>query len=116
VRKYLVVRPSQERAQAIFASAIEVIDDFVDSSLPVRLIGINAELMKQYVRFQADCVLGDMGYLPAYRVDNPFPFMDKLTLNEVAKVNFFERTATQYQNVTVAGATRLALDTTPIDV
>jgi ribonucleoside-diphosphate reductase beta chain len=110
IRVYLIVRPSQERVEAIFASAVELVDYFVEEALPVRLIGMNVELMKQYVRFQADCVLRDMGYLPMYRVGNPFSFMDKLTLNEVAKTNFFEKRVTQYQGITKTGATRLKID------
>jgi ribonucleotide reductase beta subunit family protein with ferritin-like domain len=115
VRSYLLARPSPARVHAIFRSIVEVIDAFVDASLPVRLAGMNADLMKQYVRFQADCVIADMGFVPLSNVANPFPFMTKLVLNEVAKTNFFEHTPTQYQNVTTAGAVRLALDTSPVD-
>lgn len=115
VRVYLLVRPCQARVEAILASLVEILDDFVEEALPVRLIGMNADLMRQYIRFQADCVLIDMGYTPLYRADNPFAFMDKLTLNEVAKTNFFEHRATQYQNITSAGAVCLALDTTPLE-
>jgi len=114
VRKYLISRPSDERAHAIFADLVAVLDEFVDESLPVRLIGMNAELMKQYIRYQADSVLLDMGYPALYREANPFPFMDKNALNKVAKVNFFEHRATQYQNVIREGASRLALDTSEV--
>ena len=115
VRRYLRARPPQARAEEIFASVVAVLDDFVTESLPVRLIGMNAGLMRQYVRFQADCVLLEMGYEPAFRVENPFKFMDKLTLNEVAKVNFFEARPTQYQNVSRAGQAKLAIDDTPVE-
>lgn len=115
VRRYLRAKPPQKRAEAIFSSVVEVLDAFVTESLPVRLIGMNDELMKQYVRFQADCVLIDMDYAPLYRVENPFKFMDKMTLNEVAKVNFFENRPTQYQNVTRAGQAKLALDESPVE-
>jgi ribonucleotide reductase beta subunit family protein with ferritin-like domain len=115
VRRYLRAKPTQKRAEAIFSSVVEVLDAFVTESLPVRLIGMNAELMKQYVRFQADCVLIDMDYAPLYRVENPFKFMDKLTLNEVAKVNFFENRVTQYQNVSKPGQSKLAIDDTPVE-
>lgn len=115
VRHYLRARPSQGEAEAIFGGVVSVIDDFVTESLPVRLIGMNASLMKQYVRFQADCVLLDMGYAPVHRVENPFKFMDKLTLNEVAKVNFFEARGTQYQNVSKPGAAKLALDDSAVE-
>jgi ribonucleotide reductase beta subunit family protein with ferritin-like domain len=114
-RRYLRAKPAQKRAEAIFGSVVEVLDAFVTESLPVRLIGMNAELMKQYVRFQADCVLIDMDYAPLYRVENPFKFMDKMTLNEVAKVNFFEHRPTQYQNPTKPGQSKLAIDDSPVE-
>lgn len=110
IRKYLRMKPAQARAWDIFNQVVELLDEFVTESLPVRLIGMNDVLMKQYVRFQADCILIDMGYIPIYRVSNPFKFMDKLTLNEVAKVNFFEHRVTQYQNVSQTGQAKLAID------
>jgi ribonucleotide reductase beta subunit family protein with ferritin-like domain len=115
IRNYLIHRPSQERAEAIIVGAIEAVDDFVDDALQVRLIGMNDELMKQYVRFQADCVMIDMGYAPIYRVENPFPFMDKLTLNGIAKTNFFEKRPSQYQSLTRTGASKFAMDTSDVD-
>jgi ribonucleotide reductase beta subunit family protein with ferritin-like domain len=115
VRRYLTSKPPQGRAAEIFESVVALLDDFVEESLPVRLIGMNAVLMKQYVRFQADCVLIDMGYSPIFRVENPFRFMDKLSLNEVAKVNFFESRPTQYQNVSKPGQTRLAIDDSAVE-
>lgn len=115
VRKYLTERPSEGRAHAIFAEAIAILDEFVELALPVRLIGINAPLMKEYVRFQSDCVLREMGYRAAYAVDNPFPFMDKLALNGVAKTNFFEHRALQYQNPIRPGVTSFTVDDSPVD-
>lgn len=115
VRKYLARRPDYRRVREIFASGMENVDLLVSESLPVRLIGMNAELMKEHVRHQADRVLVEMGYAPMYNTPTPFAFMDALSLNEVAKVNFFEARPSQYQNVTAAGAARLALDDTPVD-
>lgn len=115
VRKYLINRPTPERAEEILRGAVAMVDEFVRESLPVRLIGMNDDLMMQYVRYQADSVMVDMGYPPIWRVKNPFNFMDKLTLNEVAKTNFFEHRPTQYQNVTKAGASKFAFDDTPLD-
>jgi ribonucleoside-diphosphate reductase beta chain len=115
VRRYLVSKPAQARAEEIFGEVVAVLDDFVTESLPVRLIGMNAELMKQYVRYRADRVLADMGYAPAHRVENPFKFMEKMALNEVAKTNFFEARGSQYQNVSRPGQSRLALDDTPVE-
>jgi ribonucleoside-diphosphate reductase subunit M2 len=115
VRNHLRVKPTQGRAEEIFAGAVEVLDEFITESLPVRLIGMDADRMGQYVRFQVDRVLVGMGYAAMYRVENPFKFMDKLTLNEVSKVNFFEARATQYQNVSQPGQAKFGLDDTPVE-
>lgn len=116
VRKYLRARPPQERAYAIFRSVLDVIDSFVRESLPVRLIGMNDVLMCQYVRFQADFVLAEMGYAKMTGATNPFPFMDKLALNPVSKHNFFESRPTQYQNVTKVELTSFRIDDTPVEL
>jgi ribonucleotide reductase beta subunit family protein with ferritin-like domain len=116
VREYVLRRPTQERTETILSGAIEVVDKFVKESLPVRLIGMNAELMCQYVRYQADCVLYEMGYKMAYLVSNPFPFMDAMVLNEVSKVNFFEYRSTQYQTPASEKLSQLVLDDTPITI
>lgn len=118
VRRYLRPehRAPQATAESIFGGLVEILDEFVSTALPVDLIGINSRLMRQYVRFQADCVLIDMGYTPMFRCVNPFPFMDKLSLNEVSKTNFFEHTGAQYQSVTNSEWSRLAFDATPDDM
>jgi ribonucleotide reductase beta subunit family protein with ferritin-like domain len=116
VRKYLWTKPSEQVAHGIFHELVSaIIDPFVRESLPVQLLGINADLMMQYVRYQADCVTADMGYAPLYRVENPFSFMHKLALNDVSKGNFFEKRVTAYQNVTKSGAGALELDTSSAD-
>jgi ribonucleotide reductase beta subunit family protein with ferritin-like domain len=56
-----------------------------------------------------------MGYLPLYRVKNPFPFMDKLTLNGVNKTNFFEWRLTEYQEPVKRELVALGIDDTPIE-
>lgn len=110
IKKYLKNKPSQKRVEEIFAGVISVLDTFVESSLPVSMMGMNGALMKEYVRFQADCVITDMGYNAFTGCKNPFRYMDKLTMNEVAKGNFFEVTITQYQNIVKDGASKLKID------
>jgi len=115
IRKYLKVKPKQFLAHRIFRDLAEnIIDPFVRESLPVRMIGMDALLMTQYVRFRVDKVLGYMEYAPLYRATNPFRFMDKLELNEVNKTNFFEGTPSEYQNPIGRGASDLLIDDTPI--
>lgn len=97
VRRYLASPPLSARAHEIFAGVVAVLDEFVAESIPVALLGMNADLMRQYVRFQADFVLGLMGYPPAWGAENPFPFMEKFCLNATVKTNFFERQPAAYQ-------------------
>lgn len=116
VRKYLKSRPPQDLVHRIFRDLVEnVSDPFVREALPVRMIGMDADLMSQYVRFRADKVLGYMDYAPIYRVANPFRFMDKLELNEINKTNFFEATPSEYQNPIERGASDLLIDDSPIN-
>jgi ribonucleoside-diphosphate reductase subunit M2 len=115
VRRYLRVRPPQKLVESIFRGAVDLVHRLAADSLRARLIGINADLLQQYIAFQADCVLAELGYAPMYGVANPLSFMDKLSLNGVAKTNFFESRGSQYQNVTRVGASRFLLDKTPID-
>jgi len=115
IRVYLALLAEAEVVHEMVAGLIELLDAFIGEALPVRLIGMNDGLMRQYVRFQADCILYEMGYPRAYHVENPFRFMENLLLNEVSKPNFYEKPNTQYSSVIQAGASRLALDETPVD-
>ena len=63
-------------------------------SLPVALIGMNAELMGNYVRFVGDRLLNALGYEKIYRCQNPFDFMDMISLQ--GKTNFFEKRVSDY--------------------
>lgn len=109
----LIVRAPRSKAHEIAAEAVAVASMFVDEALPKPLHNMTAALMKQYIQFQADCVLAEMRYKTLFRVKNPFPFMDKLSLNEIAKANFFERGVSQYQGPT-EGATVVAVDNSEI--
>lgn len=114
IRRRLKGAPDRARTWAIFESVVEVLDDFVTESLPVGLIGMNATLMRQYVRCRADRVLADMGCAPRWEAPNPFDFMEKEALNATCKANFFECSNGSYQEPG-AGASVLALDDTPVD-
>ena len=111
VRRHLTeaARPAAARVAEIFGEAVAVLDEFVAEALPVALIGMNAALMAQYVRYQADHVMGAMGYPAVFGAPNPFPFMDKLAMNDVCKTNFFEHRSSQYQAPVSRNASALAL-------
>lgn len=81
--------------QAIIKEAVEIERKFITESLPVSLIGMNSELMSQYIEYTADRVAQTFGYKQIYKVENPFDFMRLIELEN--KTNFFEKRVTEYQ-------------------
>jgi ribonucleoside-diphosphate reductase subunit M2 len=90
------------RVQQIISEAVEIEIEFVTSSLPVRLIGMNADLMKLYIQFVADRLLVALGVEKVYNAVNPFDFMDMISLQ--GKTNFFEKRVGDYQKAGVMDA------------
>jgi ribonucleoside-diphosphate reductase beta chain len=87
--------------QEIIASAVALEHEFVRDSLPVKLIGMNADLMCQYIEFVADRLLVALGVPKIYKANNPFDFMELISLS--GKTNFFERRVSEYQKTGVIG-------------
>jgi ribonucleoside-diphosphate reductase beta chain len=81
--------------QEIIRSAVDIEREFVRDALPVRLIGMNADLMCQYIEFVADRLLAALGVPKIYHAANPFDFMDMISIP--GKTNFFERRVSDYQ-------------------
>ena len=79
----------------IITDAVEIEKEFVSDAIPVALIGMNAELMCQYIEFVADRLLGALQQPKVYNVENPFPWMDMISLQ--GKTNFFEKRVGDYQ-------------------
>jgi ribonucleoside-diphosphate reductase beta chain len=86
---------SQERIYEIILNAVEIEKEFVTVALPVSLIGMNAELMCQYIEFVADRLLVSLGCQKHYNASNPFDFMEMISLQ--GKTNFFEKRVAEYQ-------------------
>lgn len=82
--------------------------DFVVEAIPCRLVGMNADSMRQYIKFVADRALADLGCAREYGVDNPFPWMELIGLQ--GKSNFFERMPSEYQRAGVMGDQQFATD------
>ena len=93
--KMLENRLDETTVHSIFREAVEIEKEFITESLPVSLIGMNCNLMSQYIEMVADRWLILLGYNKIYNTQNPFPFMEMISLNE--KVNFFENVVTNYQ-------------------
>ena len=86
---------SQEEVYGIIAEAVEIEKEFISEALPVKLIGMNADLMKQYIEFVADRWLKELGYPKMFGATNPFDFMEMISLE--GKTNFFEKRVGDYQ-------------------
>lgn len=87
-------RLTREECHKIIRDAVEIELDFICESLPCRLIGMNAELMGEYVRFVADRLAVQLGYDKIYGAKQPFAFMESISIE--SKSNFFERRVSEY--------------------
>ncbi|KAI9362533.1 reductase M2 polypeptide variant 3d [Zopfochytrium polystomum] len=88
-------RPPPSRVAQIVREAVAIEQEFLGDALPVKLIGMNADLMRQYIEFVADRLLVCLGCEKAYNAENPFDFMDLISLQ--GKTNFFEKKVGEYQ-------------------
>jgi ribonucleoside-diphosphate reductase subunit M2 len=88
-------KPSPETVTAIITEAVSIEQEFLTDALPVRLIGMNADLMNRYIEFVADRLLVALGCDRVYNVENPFDFMELISLQ--GKTNFFEKRVSDYQ-------------------
>ncbi|MGG7034389.1 MAG: ribonucleotide-diphosphate reductase subunit beta [Flavobacterium sp.] len=96
---HLVNQVSKERITEIITNALDIEREFITESLPVSLIGMNANLMIQYLEFVADRLLVELGCERVYNSSNPFDFMDMISLQ--GKTNFFEKKVAEYQKAGV---------------
>jgi len=97
--KHLVNRLPKEQVIEIIKDAVEIEKEFILEALPVKLIGMNSDLMSQYIEFVADRLLLELGADKVYNVSNPFDFMDMISIE--GKTNFFERRVGEYQKASV---------------
>lgn len=101
--KKLTEKISQDEVYQILDDAVSIEEKFIVESLPCKLIGMNSDLMAQYIKYVADVLLKMLGYKPRYNESNPFIFMEHIGLTN--KTNFFEDDVTDYS---MAGASQVA--------
>jgi len=88
-------KPTQQTVEDIITSMVNAEKQFITESIPVALIGMNAKSMSQYIEFVADRLIDALGYTKIYNVQNPFDWMEMLSLQ--GKTNFFEKRVGEYQ-------------------
>jgi len=96
---HLQHRPSKQAIQDIITEAVAIEQEFLTEALPCALLGMNANLMKQYIEFVADRLLVALGNDKYYKATNPFDFMENISL--AGKTNFFEKRVGDYQKAGV---------------
>lgn len=101
---HLKHRPSKQAVQNIITEAVVIEQEFLVEALPCALLGMNSNLMKQYIEFVADRLLMSLGNEKYYKVSNPFDFMENISLN--GKTNFFEKRVGDYQKAGVMNSTQ----------
>lgn len=92
--KKLNKKLEKSRVSDIIKEAVSIETEFICDALPCRLIGMNSELMTQYIQFVADRLIVQLGYKKIYNVTNPFDFMELISLE--SKTNFFEKRVSEY--------------------
>lgn len=90
----LLVKMKPKLFEKLIRDAVEIELEFICDALPCRLIGMNCDVMSQYIKFVADRLSVQMGYKKIYEVQNPFPWMELISIEQ--KVNFFEAKVSQY--------------------
>jgi len=97
--RYLNNKPTKERVYEIVADAVKIEIEFLTDALPCDLIGMNAKLMAQYIEYVADRLLVELQCPKLYNSENPFDFMENISLS--GKTNFFEKKVGEYQKAGV---------------
>jgi ribonucleoside-diphosphate reductase subunit M2 len=99
IYKHLVNKPSKERINEIIRDAVKIEQEYLTEALPVDMIGMNCKLMSEYIEFVADHLLVELGCDKIFNKQNPFDFMENLSIQ--GKTNFFEKKVAEYQRMGV---------------
>jgi len=99
---------TEEQVHNIIKDAVVIEKEFIIDSLPCRLLGMNSDLMSQYIEFVSDRISVQLGYNKIYNVSNPFDFMDRIGLED--KQNFFEVRVSNYSKAELHNTENSKLD------
>ena len=103
-RNYVQEKLPEAKVAELISEAVEFEMEFITEALPVSLIGMNAEMMKEYIQFVADRLMLELGYKEIYNANNPFDWMELISLQ--GKTNFFEKRVSEYQKAGVMTASK----------
>jgi ribonucleoside-diphosphate reductase subunit M2 len=98
----LIKKLTQSKIEEIVKEAVEIENEFICQALPCRLIGMNSDMMSQYIQFVADRLIVQLGYKKIFNVQNPFSWMELISLE--GKTNMFERKISEYALANKSGS------------
>lgn len=98
-REYIEEKLPEATVASLISEAVEFEMEFITEALSVSLIGMNADMMKEYIKFVADRLMLELGYSEIYNAQNPFDWMELISLQ--GKTNFFEKRVSEYQKAGV---------------
>jgi ribonucleotide reductase beta subunit family protein with ferritin-like domain len=99
---------SQEKVYEIMKDAVSIEEKFIIESIPCRLIGMNEELMRQYIKFIGDRLLTQFGFEKIWNIENPFDWMDAISVK--GKTNFFEKRVSEYTKAKTVSSENLEFE------
>ena len=105
---HLQEKAGDDVIRAIVQSAVEIEECFITEALPCKLIGMDAEQMKQYIRYVGDRLMKQLGQEPIFGTTNPFAWMETISLE--GKTNFFEKRVGDYSKHMVTEGDEVKFD------
>ncbi len=109
IYSYLKNKLPEEKIHSIMKEAVDIETEFITDSIPCNMLGMNSDLMIEYVKFVADRLLVQLGCDKLYNTTNPFPFMDRIGLEN--NTNFFESRVSDYNRASlIMGNTNFNID------
>jgi ribonucleoside-diphosphate reductase beta chain len=103
IYEHLLNKVSQDRVERIIREAVDIEIEFINKSIPCKMIGMNSDLMADYIYYVADRLLTQLGFTKIYFKSNPFDFMVNIGLD--GKTNFFEAKTSEYMHSSVLSGT-----------
>lgn len=91
---------SEAEVHAIVNEAVILEIEFIVDTLKCGLLGMNAELMSEYIKYVADRLVVQLGYSKIYNIHKcPLDFMERISMSN--KSNFFEVRVAEYSKATI---------------
>ena len=89
-------KPDNSVIYEIIKEAVTIEKEFITESFSCELLGMNKDLMSQYIEYVADRLLLMFSLEKVYHKENPFDWMELIAVQ--GKTNFFEKRVGEYAN------------------